>query len=434
MKSVCVYTLGCRLNQTESEAIADSFSREGFAVVSEEERAELYIVNTCTVTSKAEQKARRMIRLFALKAEAILVTGCYAQMAQKELEELSDRIVVVPLEKKASLLRLPAIVRSDLENNIPLLDSLRGFTSSENGGVFDYQASTFSYHSRSYLKIQDGCDNECAYCRVHVARGKSRFLESDEVIRRALELERFGFHEIVLTGVNLTMYDHENLGLGGLLEKLLPRLSDETRIRLSSVEADNVDQRFLDAVSSFKMHPYFHIPIQSGSDKVLRRVERKCLTDQIEFVINGLRSAKDDPFIACDIITGLPGEGEEEFGETVDFLKRNRLAHLHVFPFSPRPDTPLERARDRVAERVRDERAIVLRKLSEELHEEYVSRQIGKRLEVLLETRRSGSWFGTTGNYLKVNIQNAPAVSNKGMLLSGILCERGVIRADEVQG
>ncbi len=434
MKSVCVYTLGCRLNQTESEAIADSFARSGFPIVDEEGQADLYIVNTCTVTSKAEQKARRMIRLFASRGEAILVTGCYAQMAQKELEELSDRIVVVPLEKKASLLHLPDVVRSDLENNIPLLDSLRGFTTTEASGVFDYQASTFSYHSRSYLKIQDGCDNECAYCRVHVARGKSRFLESEEVIKRALELERFGFHEIVLTGVNLTMYDHEGKGLGGLLEELLPRLSDETRIRLSSVEADNVDQRFLDAAASFKMHPYFHIPIQSGSDKVLRRVERKCLTDQVEFVINGLRAAKDDPFIACDIITGLPGEGEAEFQETVDFLERNRLAHLHVFPFSPRPDTPLEKARDRVAERLRDERAVVLRALSERLHEEYVERQIGKRGEVLLETRKSGSWFGTTGNYLKVNIQNTPAVSNKGMLLSGILTRKGVFTADEVQG
>ncbi len=434
MKSVCVYTLGCRLNQTESEAIADSFAKSGFPIVDENGRADLYIVNTCTVTSKAEQKARRMIRLFAQRGEAILVTGCYAQMAKEELESLSEHIVVVPLERKASLLHLADRIRSDLENSIPLLDSLRGFTSAEPSGVFDYQASTFSYHSRSYLKIQDGCDNECAYCRVHVARGKSLFLDPDEVIRRALELERFGFHEIVLTGVNLTMYDHEGRGLGGLLEKLLPRLSDETRIRLSSVEADNVDQRFIDQASSFKMHPYFHIPIQSGSDKVLRRVDRKCLTGQVEFVINGLRSVKDDPFIACDIITGLPGEGEAEFAETVDFLTRNRLAHLHVFPFSPRPDTPLEKARDRVAERTRDERAVVLRELSEKLHDEYVQRQIGKRGEVLLETRRNGMWGGTTGNYLKVNIQNTPAVSNKGMLLSGILLEKGVFLADDQKG
>lgn len=434
MNKVLVYTLGCRLNQTESEAIADSFVKEGFAVVGEEDIAELSIVNTCTVTSKAEQKARRMIRLLSQKSEAVLVTGCYAQMAEPELKALSDNIVVVPLEKKASLLRYPAILRSDLENNIPLIDSLRGFTTQEGSGVFDYQASTFSYHSRSYLKVQDGCDNECAYCRVHVARGKSLFLPKDEVIKRALELEKFGFHEIVLTGVNLTMYDHEGKGLGGLLEELLPRLSDETRIRLSSVEADNVDERFIEQAASFKMHPYFHIPIQSGSDKVLRRVDRKCLTDQVEFVINGLRRVKDDPFIACDIITGLPGEGDEEFEETVNFVKKNRLAHIHVFPFSPRPDTPLENARDRVAERLRDERAEVLRELSESLHEEYIERQIGKRGEVLLESRKSGEWRGTTGNYLKVKIENTPAVANKGMLLKGVLTKKGEFKADERKG
>ena len=434
MNKVLVYTLGCRLNQTESEAIADSFVKEGFAVVGEEDIAELSIVNTCTVTSKAEQKARRMIRLLSQKSEAVLVTGCYAQMAEPELKALSDNIVVVPLEKKASLLRFPAILRSDLENNIPLIDSLRGFTTQEGSGVFDYQASTFSYHSRSYLKVQDGCDNECAYCRVHVARGKSLFIPKDEVIKRALELEKFGFHEIVLTGVNLTMYDHEGKGLGGLLEELLPRLSDETRIRLSSVEADNVDERFIEQAASFKMHPYFHIPIQSGSDKVLRRVDRKCLTDQVEFVINGLRRVKDDPFIACDIITGLPGEGDEEFEETVNFVKKNRLAHIHVFPFSPRPDTPLEKARDRVAERLRDERAEVLRELSEKLHEEYIERQIGKRGEVLLESRKSGEWRGTTGNYLKVKIENTPAVANKGMLLKGVLTKKGEFKADERKG
>ena len=434
MNKVLVYTLGCRLNQTESEAIADSFVKEGFAVVGEEDIAELSIVNTCTVTSKAEQKARRMIRLLSQKSEAVLVTGCYAQMAEPELKALSDNIVVVPLEKKASLLRYPAILRSDLENNIPLIDSLRGFTAQEGSGVFDYQASTFSYHSRSYLKVQDGCDNECAYCRVHVARGKSLFLPKDEVIKRALELEKFGFHEIVLTGVNLTMYDHEGKGLGGLLEELLPRLSDETRIRLSSVEADNVDERFIEQAASFKMHPYFHIPVQSGSDKVLRRVDRKCLTDQVEFVINGLRRVKDDPFIACDIITGLPGEGDEEFEETVNFVKKNRLAHIHVFPFSPRPDTPLENARDKVAERLRDERAEVLRVLSEKLHEEYIERQIGKRGEVLLESRKSGEWRGTTGNYLKVKIENTPAVANKGMLLKGVLTKKGVFKADERKG
>ena len=186
---VCVYTLGCRLNQCESEAICDSFLKEGFEIVKEDEEASLYIVNTCTVTSKAEQKARRMIRIFAKKGEAVVVTGCYAQMNEKEIKALGDNIICVPLVKKASLLQMAKHIKASLISNMSVLESVTSFSDIDTS-VFSYNAQSFSYHSRAYLKIQEGCDNECAYCRVHVARGKSQFLEPDEVIKRALELEK----------------------------------------------------------------------------------------------------------------------------------------------------------------------------------------------------------------------------------------------------
>ena len=407
--NICVYTLGCRLNQCESEAIASSFVSEGFSVVDENSGADLYIVNTCTVTGKAEQKARRMIRLFAARDSYVVVTGCYAQMAQEELEKLSDRVLVVPLVKKAALLQLAKHINSAFAGGMDLGEALSSFTEAD-AGVFDYEASSFSYHSRAYLKVQDGCDNECGYCRVHVARGKSVSLDRNLVIERALELEERGFNEIVLTGVNLTMYDHEGEGLGGMMLSLIPRLRDTTRLRL--------------------VHPHFHIPLQSASDKVLRRSSRKYSRSHLEWVLSQLRRVKDDPFIACDVIAGLPAEGEAEFRETYEFLKDNRFAAMHVFPFSPRPDTPLWGARDRAEERVRDERAKLLRELSGQLSDEYTARQKGRTLEVLLETRKDGLWYGTTGNYLKVKVKNAPAFSTRGQILSGRLEKPGLLVLD----
>ena len=212
--NVCVYTLGCRLNQCESEAIADSFSQEGFTIVEEQVPADLYVVNTCTVTSKAEQKARRMIRKFALLAPT-LATGCYAQVNEDELRKLSDNVIVVPLEKKAHLLKLAKHLKASLVSGMDMRTGCLSFSDGK-ASVFDYAADSFSYHSRAYLKIQDGCDNSCAYCRVHIARGKAVSLESGQVIERALALQQSGFQEIMLTGVNLTMYDHQGEGLGGL--------------------------------------------------------------------------------------------------------------------------------------------------------------------------------------------------------------------------
>ncbi|NLZ77720.1 MAG: tRNA (N(6)-L-threonylcarbamoyladenosine(37)-C(2))-methylthiotransferase MtaB [Spirochaetales bacterium] len=418
---VCVYTLGCRLNQCESEALADSFAREGFEIVGEEEGADLHIVNTCTVTSKAEQKARRMIRRFARRSPT-LVTGCYAQLNRKELEELGKEVLVVPLDGKARLLKLAGHLRTALESSLSLFEGMKSFEGGD-ATVFDYDAATFSYHSRAYLKIQDGCDNSCAFCRVHVARGKAQSLDRATVIERVKALEDAGFNEIILTGVNLTMYDHRNEGLGGLLEALLAKIGD-IRIRLSSMEPDHIDDRLLGALEDPRMQPHFHIPVQSGSDSVLHRVGRKYTVAELTSILDRLKACKDDPFLAADVITGLPGEGEREFEETALFLQENGFSALHVFPFSPRPDTPLFKAKDRVPESVRDERAKVLRTLSAGLTDAYLRRQEGKPGEVVVQDRKDGSWYGVTGNYVDVRIVDPPLFAKRGMLLKGTFGSR----------
>lgn len=431
---VRVYTLGCRLNQTEGDAISQAFEMEGNEVVKDDMSAGLYIVNTCTVTSKAEQKARRMIRKYASEPQepVVVVTGCYAQMEGQEIRHLADRIVVFPLDKKASLLSLPRFMTPRLHAGDNPLDICREFASLDGRSlmalrgqalkdgslptIFDYAPDSFSQYQRAYLKVQDGCDNACAFCRVHIARGPAQDLETEEAVNRVLRLERQGFHEVVLTGVNLTMYDHRGEGLGALVEKILKKAGTDLRIRLSSLEPDHVDARLLDALEDPRMQPYFHIPVQSANQKVLQRINRTYSVDHLAWVVSRLREVKDDPCIAADVIAGLPAEYDDEFMETYRFLQDNGFARLHVFPFSPRPDTPLFQARDRVPESIRDERAQKLRTLSLELLATYSRRQEGREAEVILEQKKSEEWTALTGNYLKAQVLGAPEDARPGSL------------------
>ena len=413
---VAVYTLGCRLNQSESESILDSFLRNGF------EKGELYesdivIVNTCTVTSKAEQKARRVVRKLEKSASLIIVTGCYVEVSEEEVDGLSSKIVSFSLDEKGDILSLPLFLKGCGKEE--LLEKARSFPKVITSR-FAFDSNTFSYHSRAYLKVQDGCDNECGYCKTTIARGKSIFLPVDEAVKRALELEDMGFHEIVLTGVNLSNYDHSGGGLSTLLEALLSSLSSSMRIRFSSLEADGIDDRLLSLIGDERIFPHFHLPLQSASQKVLSYVGRNYSMDHLRYVIDVLRRIKGDPFIASDVIAGLPGESDEDFAETVDFVRKYDISTLHVFPYSPREGTKLYGDRNRVPERVRDERAGILRKISDENYKKYVSRWLGKSVEAIVERKGDGVMYGTSGNYLKVVIDSKDE-RKRGELVSGTL-------------
>lgn len=394
---VYIYTLGCRLNQCESEAVADSFREAGWEVAKESKEARLIIVNTCAVTSKAEQKARRMIRQFSLSAECVIVSGCYAENDRDAILALGDNIVVFSLKDKPSLLKIAPYLIPAGEGM--LYERVSSFSLRETDS-FSYNPSSFSYHSRAYIKVQDGCDNACGYCKTRIVRGKSRFLESDEVVKRVLKLEEEGLHEIMLTGVNLTNYNHGGDGLGGLMKRLLKECGDGIRFRLSSMEPDGVDDLLLEEIADRRVFPHFHIPIQTASDHVLEIIGRKYSIDHVRYIIKRLREVKDDPFIACDIIAGLPGERDEDAEETYRFLLENDFAAMHVFPYSPREGTPLYNSKNFVEERVRDERAARLRLLSTRQERAYIERQKGKEVEIIAE--KNG--FGTTGNYLKAEI------------------------------
>ncbi len=421
MMEAAFYTLGCKLNQCESEALASSFKSRGFFIVQASERADVYVVNTCTVTTKAEQKARRMIRKFARENRdaVVFVTGCYAQLNAEILSRLADNVFVVPLVMKHTIMDLPERIHADTASGMSLVEAARHFIGEQSrntGGEdrFRFTGSTHTVHTRGYLKIQDGCNNTCAYCRVRIARGKSVSLDLHEVVRRAQDLEREGYREIVLTGVNISDYrDPSNpvQKLPDLLRRLTESLGG-TRIRLSSLEPDMIDADLLEAVKAPSVVPHFHIPVQSGSDMVLEKVHRHYTAAQVRQVVDLLKGVKDDPFIAADIIVGLPYESEKDFAASLSLLRDASFSQVHIFPYSPRPGTELYTVPLHVPERTTKERIGRMHELAASLHKQYVERWIGRGTEVLLEKGKKEdgrlSWTGLSANYLHMKVSGVP--------------------------
>jgi len=392
MIKVAFHTLGCKLNQLETESIADAFAKAGASIGELSGYADLYVVNTCTVTGKAEQKARHIIRqaLSQNPDVTVLVTGCYAQMAQKELEALSPRTVVVPGEYKAALLGLPEWLHENWQEHGDLPDALlqwRGATlASESAAAdpFAYNPDNFMRHSRPSVKIEDGCNNRCSYCRVCLARGPARSLSAAQLLNRVRNLQAGGKSEVVLTGVNLAQYRDGEFDFSRLLGFLIEN-TETIRFRISSYEPDGVDDKFLEVFSNRRVQPHIHLSIQSGSDTVLRRMGRLYSSQELRSAVAALRAAREDPFIAADIITGFPGETESEFGETEALCRELDLAWIHAFPFSPRPGTRAFSMRPQIPQHIAGERVNRLMSVAADGKSRYAARWIGSICDVILE-------------------------------------------------
>lgn len=474
MINVAFHTLGCKLNQLETESIADAFAKAGASIGQLSGRADLYVVNTCTVTGKAEQKARRIIRqvLSQNPGATVLVTGCYAQMAQKELEALSPRTVVVPGEYKAALLGLPEWLHENWQGHGDLPDALlqwRVATLTGKGAAADpfaYNPDNFMQHSRPSVKIEDGCNNRCSYCRVCLARGPARSLSAAELLERVRMLEAGGKREVVLTGVNLSQYRDGEFDFAGLLGFLIGN-TDLIRFRISSYEPDGIGDEFLEVFANRRVQPHVHLSIQSGSDTVLGRMGRLYSSQGLTSAVAALRAAREDPFIAADIITGFPGETESEFAETEVLCRELDLAWIHAFPFSPRPGTRAFSMRPQIPQRIAGERVNRLMSIAADGKRRYAARWIGSTCDLILERGaggdvmesesedgeiRAGSDFsvdypfqghlslpgdpnlrcGTTSNYLKAAIAGVPRGYGDGdmvrvkLISSGADCRHDV--------
>jgi threonylcarbamoyladenosine tRNA methylthiotransferase MtaB len=417
MLSVFVHTLGCKLNQLESEAITDAFRQAGFSLFNHltGTSPSVIIINTCTVTSKADQKARRVIRK-ALKDHPdslVIVTGCYAQLDYSQILKLDEnqngRFFVLKGKEKENILKLPHYFDKNTDFS-QVIKNWREMTESkkQETGVFQFSPEKFSGHTRSFIKIQDGCGNNCTYCRIRLARGPSVSLDSDRVLERLRILEE-SHAEAVLTGVNICQYrdtpSADRLtanNLGGLLEYLLCGTT-KISLRLSSLEPESIDENFAKVLSHKRIRPHFHLSIQSGSERILEKMGRSYNAETVEKAVTILRCVKDDPFLACDIITGFPGETEAEFKETFEMCKKICFAWIHVFPYSKRDGTPAALFVDSVKEKEVLNRVRFFTDLAWLGRTEYVRRWLGREVEILVEKGGASNFCkGVSQNYLKL--------------------------------
>jgi threonylcarbamoyladenosine tRNA methylthiotransferase MtaB len=423
-------TLGCRLNQIESEGAAASFARAGFLPffghAPDSAETVLCVVNTCAVTGKAEQKARRLLRLLleTHPASAALVTGCYAQLAGELLAGFGRRVAVLPGKQKSLLadipFRLMAFLReSGTGNGGDTAAFLTGLIASASvpeestaHDPFRLTTDTFFAHSRSLVKIQDGCDNACSYCAIRLARGKSVSLDAEQVIGRIRALEGQGQREVVLTGVNLCQYAGKYRGRTIDLTSLLGLILGETSaiaLRISSLYPGQIDRRLCAVIRSQRVRPHFHLSVQSGSGAILRAMNRRQDAAGILEAVSLLRAAKENPFIACDIIAGFPGETDGDFEETLALCRACGFAWIHAFPFSARPGTPAFYLPGAVRPALIRERAHRLADLAAAGKIAYINSFAGKSLSAIIEhpggrAGASGQLRGVTENFIHVEL------------------------------
>lgn len=417
-KKASYITLGCKLNYAETSTYERSFIKAGYESVPWNSQADLYIINTCSVTEHADRKSRNIIRKIHRTAPeaTIVVTGCYAQLKRKEVEALEGVSLVFGADEKSSLVK----------RTLDLIDGKASAGPAENEyRTMPSDSATFAAYSsgeertRSFLKVQDGCDNFCAYCTVPFARGRSRSISIDTAVSEAEKIAAAGVKEIVLTGVNTGDFGRKS---GESFLELLKRLNDVEgieRYRISSIEPNLLTEDIIDWIASgTKFQPHFHIPLQSGSDTILKDVGRKYTTEFFAEKIDYIRSKmnpkpgetypdgslKPSVFFGIDVIAGLPGETDELFQETYDFLKdRIRPAFIHIFPYSKRAGTRSAMRKDQVQDCVKTKRVEMLEGLCRSLNEEFIESQKGVKEKVLFEEScNDGKMSGYTGNYIRV--------------------------------
>ena len=422
-KTASYITLGCKLNYAETSTYERGFINAGYESVPWNKGADLFVINTCSVTEHADKKSRNIIRkLHKVSPDAtIVVTGCYAQLKKAEVEALEGVSLVFGANEKSSLVTTT-------------LDYIAQRTESK--PTTSPQEETFAAYSsgeertRSFLKVQDGCDNFCAYCTVPSARGRSRSISIDKAVSEAKKIVASGVKEIVLTGVNTGDFGRKT---GESFLDLLKALNDVQgieRYRISSIEPNLLTDDIVDWIASgTKFLPHFHIPLQSGSDTILKDVGRKYTTEffanKIAYIrekmnpkpgeLNADGSKKPDVFFGIDVIAGLPGETDELFLETYNFLKdRIKPAFIHIFPYSRRAGTRSAARKDQVQDCVKTKRVAMLEELCKTLNEEFIASQKGVREHVLFEEdNNDGVMSGYTGNYIKVDRPWDPTLAGK---------------------
>ena len=402
MKKVAFYTLGCKVNQYETNAMEEAFVNAGYKTVSFEDFADVYVINTCTVTNMSDKKSRQMIRKAKqLNLNSIVVAvGCYAQVSKDKLEEIEEVDLILGNNEKKEIVKY--VEQFEEEKIIHLEDVMH------QKEFVDFGTTINMEKTRAVIKIQDGCDRFCSYCIIPYARGRVRSRKINSVIEEVNALAKNGVKEVVITGIHIASYGKdfkEEIGLIDLLEEIND-IKGVERIRLGSLEPTIINKEFLERLSKLeKICHHFHLSLQSGCDETLKRMNRRYGVEEFEKVVKLLRNTYNDVILTTDIIVGFPGETEEEFNKTYEFLKKVKFYKMHVFKYSRRKGTKADLMENQVLPQIQEERSKKLLELSNNNQKEYNDKYIGQTVHVLIEEKQGEFLKGHTSNYLLVDIK-----------------------------
>jgi threonylcarbamoyladenosine tRNA methylthiotransferase MtaB len=395
---IALETLGCKLNQAETETLARQFTQAGHELVTRVEDADIYILNTCTVTHTADSKSRHLISQTRRRnpTTRIVVTGCYADRAPLDLAKLEMVDLITGNEDKMTL-----------------LERLKDEGFLINTGSSPFLSTNHTLRTRTFIKIQDGCRNYCAYCIVPYVRRVEKSIPPDEVIRQVKQRVAEDYQEVVLTGTRIGAYDSHGLQLKDLIERIL----SETRIprlRLSSLQPQEISLELLGLWRDNRLCPHFHLSLQSGSDSILKRMHRRYTAEEFQKTVTLIRAMVPKVAITTDVIVGFPGETDEEFQASLDLCNRLNFARIHVFPFSPRSGTEAAQMSGQISSKDKKERTRIMLALAEDSLQRFRKQFAGDELDVLWEKQTGqGVWSGVTGNYLRVIKHSDKNISNQ---------------------
>ena len=416
MKKVAFYTLGCKVNQYETNAMIERFIKSDYEIVDFEEVSDIYVINTCTVTNMSDRKSRQIIRrVKQINPNSILaVTGCYAQVAAKELEKIQEIDLIIGNTEKKDILNIvekhvgAAISRP--QNDDKIINNKINLTDINNQKEFvDFGTTTYTEKTRAVIKVQDGCNNFCSYCIIPYAKGRVRSRKLENVIEEIQSIVKEGIQEVVITGIHVASYGidfkEQNIRLIDLLEEI-NKIEGLKRIRLGSLEPNIITDEFVERLKKLdKICDHFHLSLQSGCNDTLKRMNRKYTTDDFEKVVTRLRNAFPNVALTTDIIVGFPGETEEEFDTTYKYLEKIKFYQMHVFKYSQRKGTRAAVMHNQIDGKIKEERSRKLLKLSNENEKDFINRYVDRETEVLFEQKDGEYIKGHTSNYIIVKVK-----------------------------
>lgn len=404
---VALFTIGCKVNQYETEAIAEKLEAFGFERVDFKDQADIYVINTCTVTGESDRSSRQAIYRAKRRSPSarIIVTGCYAQLEKEFLQSLPGVSMVVKQEEKGKLPSLIAQLMGQGARGKEIDDLFFGFS-----------VRGLAKHTRALVKIQDGCEKNCAYCVVPFARGKERSREIEQIISEINDLVENGYKEVVLTGVHIGRYDQDGLGLVELSKRILKETKVQ-RIRYSSIDPKEFSDQLIDFVSkSNRICTHLHIPLQSGDDSILSRMKRDYSAEEYRELTDKITQAIPDVMIGADVIVGFPGEKDTQFENTRQFITSSPISYLHVFSYSDRKGTEASSMPDKIEPPMIHKRSEIMHSLGKVKWRGYIDRFMGKKLQVLIENRRdrkTGMLTGLSDNYIRVLTDGDDSAKNR---------------------